>query len=108
VFVEPFPGTGDRWQVSTQGGGEPHWRSDGQELFYLASDSRLMSVDTTVPDWQHSKPTPLFSASVPDVDGFSDYAVAPDGQSFVINVFLGDAVTPPLDVIVNWLPLLRK
>jgi len=26
----------------------------------------------------------------------------------VINVFLGDAVTPPLDVIVNWLPLLRK
>jgi len=108
VFVEPFPGTGDRWQVSTQGGGEPHWRSDGQELFYLASDSRLMSIDTTVPDWQHSKPTPLFSASVPDVDGFSDYAVAPDGQSFVINVFLGDAVTPPLDVIVNWLPLLRK
>jgi len=108
VFVEPFPGNGQHWQVSTQGGGEPHWRADGQELFYLASDNRLMSIDTTTPDWQRSKPTPLFAVSVPDIDGFSDYAVAPDGQSFVLNVFLSDAVTPPLDVVVNWLPLLRK
>ena len=108
VFVEPFPLTGERWQVSTQGGAEPHWRADGQELFYLASDSRLMVIDTTMPDWQHSKPTPLFAVSVPDIDGFSDYAVAPDGQSFVLNVFLSDAVTPPIDVVVNWLSLLRK
>ncbi|MEO7274755.1 MAG: protein kinase [Vicinamibacterales bacterium] len=108
VFVEPFPGTGERWQVSTQGGGEPHWRADGQELFYLATDNRLMVVDTTVPDWQHTRPLPLFTVSVPDIDGFSDYAVAPDGQSFVLNVFLSDAVTPPLDVVINAMSLLKK
>jgi hypothetical protein len=108
VFVEPFPGNGDRWQVSTQGGGEPHWRADGQELFYLSADNRLMSIDTTVPDWQHSKPLPLFAVSVPDIDGFSDYAVAPDGQSFVLNVFLSDAATPPLDVVINSASLLKK
>ena len=108
VFVEPFPGTGERWQVSTQGGGEPHWRADGQELFYLSADNRLMSIDTTVTDWQHTKPMPLFAVSVPDIDGLSDYAVAPDGQSFVLNVFLSDAVTPPLDVVINSASLLKK
>ena len=108
VFVEPFPGNGDRWQVSTQGGGEPHWRADGRELFYLSSDKRLMSIDTTAPDWQHGKPTQLFAAAVPDVDGYSDYAVAPDGQSFVLNVFLSGPVTPPLEVVVNWMSLLKK
>ncbi|MEO7270378.1 MAG: hypothetical protein ABI211_00070, partial [Vicinamibacterales bacterium] len=69
---------------------------------------RLMVVDTTVPDWQHTKPLPLFTVSVPDIDGFSDYAVAPDGQSFVLNVFLSDAVTPPLDVVINAMSLLKK
>ncbi len=26
VYVEPFPATGARWQVSSHGGAEPHWR----------------------------------------------------------------------------------
>ena len=33
VYVEPFPATGARWQVSPRGGMEPHWRGDGKELF---------------------------------------------------------------------------
>jgi eukaryotic-like serine/threonine-protein kinase len=108
VFVEPFPATGARWQVSTRGGGEPHWRGDGRELFYIAGDSTLMAIDASLPGWQNSRPTPLFRVSVPDVAGHSDYDVAPDGETFVVNVFIADPIVPPVDVVLNWPSLLRK
>jgi Tol biopolymer transport system component/tRNA A-37 threonylcarbamoyl transferase component Bud32 len=41
VFVESFPPSAGRWQVSTDGGSQPIWRSDGRELFFLAPDRRL-------------------------------------------------------------------
>jgi Tol biopolymer transport system component len=108
VFVEPFPATGARWQISTRGGGEPHWRGDGQELFYIGGDSTLMAIDLSVAGWQTSRPTPLFRLSVPDLAGHSDYDVAPDGQSFVVNVFIADPVVPPIDVVLNWTSMLEK
>jgi eukaryotic-like serine/threonine-protein kinase len=45
VHVRNFP-AGDRtWQVSNQGGRQPHWRRDGRELFYLTQDGTLMAVE---------------------------------------------------------------
>jgi Tol biopolymer transport system component len=108
VFVEPFPATGARWQVSTRGGGEPHWRGDGKELFYLGGDSTLMAIDVAAPGWQNARPTPLFRVSVPDVAGHSDYDVTADGETFVVNVFLAGPIVPPVDVVLNWPSMLGK
>jgi eukaryotic-like serine/threonine-protein kinase len=44
VAVQPFPGTGGKYQVSTSGGGQPVWRADGKELFYLGADGTMMAV----------------------------------------------------------------
>ena len=44
VLVQPFPPTGERWQVSAGGGGYPVWRADGRELFYLGG-GKLLAVD---------------------------------------------------------------
>ena len=44
VYVQPFPVTGEKRQISPNGGSEPRWRRDGNELFYLASSNKLMSV----------------------------------------------------------------
>src|SRR4029077_12600233 len=33
IYVQPFPGPGGKWQISTEGGREPVWARDG-ELFY--------------------------------------------------------------------------
>ena len=43
-YVRDFPGGGHKWQVSSQGGVQPHWRRDGRELVYLSLDGMLMSV----------------------------------------------------------------
>ena len=67
-----------------------------------------MAVDLSAPRWQNSRPTPLFRMSVPDLAGHGDYDVAPDGQSFVVNVFLADPVVPPIDVVLNWTSMLVK
>jgi Tol biopolymer transport system component len=108
VYIEPFPATGMRWQVSTGGGAEPHWRGDGRELFYVANDATLTAVDAASADWANAKATPLFRISIPDLTGNDDYDVAPDGQTFVVNVFLADPLVPPIDVVVNWLPLIDR
>ncbi len=46
IFVAPFPGSGERRLVSTDGGTEPLWSRDGRELFFQ-SGSRLMGVTVT-------------------------------------------------------------
>src|SRR5262249_38940792 len=35
VYVQPFPGPGAKFQISTDGGANPLWRRDGKELFFL-------------------------------------------------------------------------
>src|SRR5262249_50539606 len=44
VYVQPFPRTGARFQVSRGGGTQPQWRADGRELFYLSPDATMVSV----------------------------------------------------------------
>ena len=43
IYVQAFPSGGPQ-QISTAGGSQPRWRRDGQELFYIAPDTRLMAV----------------------------------------------------------------
>ncbi len=44
VYVQTFPLSDRKWQVSTDGGYEPRWRSDGREIYYLSEDRKLMAV----------------------------------------------------------------
>src|SRR5262249_55721931 len=42
IYAQPFPGPGDKRQITNSGGQDPKWRPDGRELFYTAFDGRLM------------------------------------------------------------------
>jgi serine/threonine protein kinase len=108
VFVEPIPATGARWQVSTHGGAQPHWRTQGRELLYLSTDGLLMAVPVTAGEFQKSSPMALFHISVPDLIGSGDYTISPDGKRIVVNTFISDPVIPPIDVVVNWPVLLKR
>ena len=37
VYVQRFPGLGERQQISTDGGMDPMWSPDGRALFYLGT-----------------------------------------------------------------------
>jgi Tol biopolymer transport system component len=107
VYVEPFPATGARWQVSTHGGGEPHWRKGDRELVYRSPHGILMAV-AGAGGWEMSRPTELFHINVPDMFGSGDYTVSPEGDRFVVNTFIADSVVPPIDVVVPWTALLKR
>jgi hypothetical protein len=62
VFVQSFPDARARTQVSTTGGTQVRWRSDGNEIFYVAPDGRMMAASIVLggasPDVK--LPVPLF------------------------------------------------
>jgi Tol biopolymer transport system component/DNA-binding winged helix-turn-helix (wHTH) protein len=112
VFIQSFPATGQKWQISSGGGSEPHWRGDGRELFYLAPNNTLMSVTI-----QSAAATPTIGAQRPlfqtharaNIGGTNRkrYAVAPDGQRFLFNVPVDGSAGSPVHVVVNWPLMLR-
>ena len=111
VFAIRFPPTGERWQISTNGGVQPRWRSDGRELYYLGPDGQVMVV--SLPDGDPTKartPEPLFGLRLDPSPAFDQYAPLPDAQRFIVRRQLrpGGADTAPLHVIVNWPETLSK
>jgi Tol biopolymer transport system component len=112
VYVSPFPGPGGNWKVSTAGGSEPRWRSDGQELFYLASDGKLMAVAVNEgPPFEAGTATTLFQTKrrerISATDLFS-YDVSADGKRFLVSTDVGEVAPSPLNLILNWTPDPRR
>jgi Tol biopolymer transport system component len=105
IYVRPFPGPGDQWQMSTNGGITPRWRRDGQELFYLAPDATLMAVRIRAMETVFEADPPAALFKVPIVGGSEvlkpQYAVSNDGR-FLMNLAAGKITTAPITVIANW------
>jgi Tol biopolymer transport system component len=112
VYVQPFPGPGQRWQISTTGGDQPAWRSDGKEFFYIAPDRKLMAVSIKAGTGiEAGVPQALFEAPVrtTSVTGSrNQYIATPDGQRFLVITLLEEATRPPITVVTNWTAALRK
>jgi Tol biopolymer transport system component len=102
IYVQPFPGPGGKWQVSTAGGTEPHWRADGKELFYVTEDSRFMSVQVRAGDtFEVGAPVPLFQIDSYRA-GMWSYDVSADGGRFLVLTTVRSQVLPTTTVVVNW------
>jgi dipeptidyl aminopeptidase/acylaminoacyl peptidase len=104
VYVVPFPPTGDRFQLSPQGGVQPLWRSDGRELFFLSLDGTIMSASVGAgPSFTTSEPVALFKARVqPVTELIEQYAVNRDGTRFLVLEPPIAAKGPVVQVIANW------
>ncbi|MEO8436241.1 MAG: protein kinase [Pyrinomonadaceae bacterium] len=109
VYVQSFPPSGGKWLISNAGGAEPHWRRDGQELFYIAADRELMGVDVKLaPAFEASAPKALFQTGVVRHEAPNRYAVTGDGQRFLVNSPVGEVNQTPITVILNWTAVLKK
>jgi Tol biopolymer transport system component len=112
IYVQAFPGPGGQALVSTNGGAQPRWRSDGKEIFYIGLDSRLMAVPISVAangqTLEPGQPTALFTTRIAfgPLPGArrQQYAVSSDGQRFLVTTLPQDAAPPPITLILNWHP----
>lgn len=103
VYVQPFPATGGKWQISSGGGALPLWRPDGKELFFLAEGGKVMSADIrTDGGFQSGIPRLLFQADIKYRGDASPYDVRADGQALIINVLAEGNSAAPLTIVLNW------
>jgi eukaryotic-like serine/threonine-protein kinase len=122
LFVEPFPPTGSRYQVTSMGGRDPVWSPDGKELFFNTQvqsnliAGHLVSVDVrTQSGFTFGQPKPIpIPGAILGGNG-RNYDITPDGKQFVV------VVPPPnasgeqtrrapqqINVVLNWFTELQQ
>jgi Tol biopolymer transport system component len=110
VYVQPYPGPGGKWQISTEGGMEPVWNPNGRELFYR-NGNKMMAVDiTTQSSFTASKPRMLFEGpyELPPVP-IANYDVSSDGQRFLmLKPSEEEAAPTQINVVLNWFEELKQ
>ena len=87
VYIRALSGAAHRVQVSSEGGDEPVWSPQGNELFYPRGDQMIAVPVSTASSVTLGTPSILFEGRY-DVDPFNgdatNYDVARDGQRFVM------------------------
>jgi hypothetical protein len=110
IYVQPYPGPGGKWQISTEGGTEPVWNRNGRELFYR-NGNKMMAVDiATQPSFAAGKPRMLFEGPYTLAPGQTpNYDVSPDGQRFLMLKPVEQAAGPTqINVVLNWFEELKQ
>jgi Tol biopolymer transport system component len=113
IYVAPFPGPGKKVPISSGGAdqaGDPHWRGDGREIFYVATDRKLMAVpvNSSGAEVEVGMPKPLFEISSPLGRPLRHYYdVTADGERFLVNLSSQTGEPSPLTLVVNWTARLK-
>jgi len=116
IYVQPFPSTGAKYQVSKNGGSfHPLWSPDGKELFYVPAPGQFGVVSVT------TQPSITFGNIVPIPRPFivlgpafaREHDITPDGKRFVGVVASGQTqagapATPQIQVVLNWFEELKQ
>ena len=114
IYVTRYPGPGEKYKISTDGGNEPLWSPDGRELFYRNGTKMIVvAVDVNSTNFNIAKPPEtLFEGQYSTVNGVLrpvTYDITPDGQRFVmIKESEGQPTTDQLIVVVNWFEELKR
>jgi len=111
VYVRPFPGSGGRRQISSDGGSEPLWARSGRELFYRQGP-RIWSVDIGPgPGLSTGKPHLLFEQpAYASWGAVRDWDISLDGQRFLMMKLEERKPQPVIEMILvqNWFEELKR
>ena len=106
IHVRPFPNVeADRQQVSTNGGTQPLWARNGQELFYESMGTLMRVPVKTGATFERGTPEKVFEAPYlvrpPGAPPGRMYDVSADGQRFLmIKEISGADERPPSPRII--------
>jgi hypothetical protein len=109
--VQPYPGPGGKWQISTEGGTEPAWNHNGRELFYRSGNKMMAADIATQPSFAAGKPQTLFEGPYERSPATSpNYDVSPDGQRFfMLKPSEQEAAAPTqINIVLNWFEELKR
>ena len=105
IYVEPFPGPGERFQVSADGGREPRWARNG-ELFFRRGNDMRSAVTQTGERFEFEAPRTLFTYPIlPYSSGgvsSHSYDVTADGQRVVAIVVPEGSQPRQIEIVTDW------
>ncbi len=103
VYVQNFPPSEGKWQISTSSGTEPSWRADGKELFYMSADKLVaMQVKTDSAVFEPGVARQLFSVRLEATVRRTRYQAAANGRRFLVNLPI--ETSSPITIAINWTP----
>jgi serine/threonine-protein kinase len=111
VYVTRYPGPGEKYKISTDGGKEPLWSPDGRELFYRNGDKvMVVTADVNSSGFDITKPPEtLFEGQYFTAFGIRNYDITPDGQRFVmVKENEEQPAATQLIVVLNWFEELKR
>jgi serine/threonine-protein kinase len=109
VYVQPFPGPGPKWLVSTDGGVDPLWSKDGRELFYRQDDQMMVvSITSSAATFSAVRSRRLFDARFDAEDNGPNYDVSRDGTWFVMPRSELARAPDELHLVFNWFSEIRS
>ena len=101
IYVEPVPGPGGRWQISTNGGEQPRWVRNGREIVYRNGTKMMSATVQMQPTFGAAKAVELFDRKFDRGGTVGGYDVTPDGQTFVMT--RSEQANPTeIRVVVGW------
>jgi Tol biopolymer transport system component len=106
VYVQPYPGPGGKWQISTEGGTEPVWARNG-ELFYRNGDKMMAVATNTKTNFSADTPKVLFEGHYATYNAMPAYDVTPDGQRFLL-AKTAEQGPQEISVVLNWTEELKQ
>jgi serine/threonine-protein kinase len=107
VYVQPYPGPGEKWPVSIAGGTDPVWAPDGLQLYYRIGSRIMVAAIQTAP-FAATTPKLLFDGAFDFSELDRNFDLSPDGTKFL--AIRSESAEPPPEfrLIFNWLQELRE
>ena len=102
VYVQPFPGPGPKWLVSTDGGVDPVWSRDSRELFYRRDDQMMTVPVAPRGEFSVGRPRRLFEMRFDAGDNGPNYDVSRDGTWFLMPRSEQGPAAGELHLVLNW------
>jgi hypothetical protein len=108
IYAKEIGGSGNRFQLTTEGGDQALWSADGKEIFYVGFDRVLRSLPVrSMSPLVVGEPVKLFRVDIPSLGisgNRSFYCPSPDGKRFLVNALVSRESEPGLRVTLNWNP----
>jgi serine/threonine-protein kinase len=110
VYVRPFPGPGQKLQVSDGGGTEPVWAPDGRGLFYRAAGKVMLATLSATAPLRVLDRKVLFEDRYLAHEVRQQYDVMPDGRRLLMlePIRPDDQEGQAVFVVLGWTRELRE
>jgi serine/threonine-protein kinase len=107
IYVRAFPEAEGRWQVSSGGGTEPLWSSDGRTIYYRRADTLFATAVQTRPTFAVGQRRTVLVTDFLENPNHTNYDRNGRTGEFVM-IARGEGAETALVVVLNWFEEVRQ